>query len=81
MNRQHIFGGFHLVNLIMTKLKDHMTCYKFKYLPSFVENLLVKKDPLQDLLSSLNSVVSTNEKNVILTDHEFSTSVIMKSTK
>ena len=38
-----------------------------------MENLFVKKDPLQDLLSSLNSVVSTNERNVILTDHEFLT--------
>ena len=46
-----------------------------------MENLFVKKDPLQDLLSSLNSVVSTNERNVILTDHEFLASVIMKSTK
>ena len=33
---------------------------------SLVENLFVKKNPLQDLLSSLNFVISTNE---ILTDH------------
>ena len=28
-----------------------------------------KKNPLQDLLSSLNSVILTNERNEILTDH------------
>ena len=27
-----------------------------------VENLFVKKNPLQDLLSSLNAVISTNER-------------------
>ena len=36
---------------------------------SLVENLFVKKHPLQDLLSSLNFVISTNERNGILTDH------------
>ena len=36
---------------------------------SLVENLFVKKDPLQDLLSSLNAVISTNERNWILTGH------------
>ena len=35
---------------------------------SLVENLF-KKNPLQDLLSSLNAVISTNETNWILTDH------------
>ena len=34
-----------------------------------VENLFVKKNPLQDLLSSLNAVISTNERSWILTDH------------
>ena len=34
-----------------------------------MEILFVKKNPLQDLLSSLNSVISTNERNGILTDH------------
>ena len=34
-----------------------------------VENLFVKKNPLQDLLSSLNAVISTNERNWILTGH------------
>ena len=49
-------GGFHLVDLIRTEL-------------SLVENLFVTKNPLQDLLSCLNSVISTNERNGILTDH------------
>ena len=36
---------------------------------SLVENLFVKKNPLQDLLSSLNAVISTNERNLILAGH------------
>ena len=36
---------------------------------SLVETLLEKKNPLQDLLSSLNFVISTNERNGILTNH------------
>ena len=34
---------------------------------SLVENLFVKKNPLQDLISSLNAVISTNVRN--LTGH------------
>ena len=34
-----------------------------------VENSFVKKNPLQDLLSSLTFLISTNERNGILTDH------------
>jgi hypothetical protein len=35
---------------------------------SLVESLFLKH-PLQDLLSSLNAVISTNESNRILTGH------------
>ena len=35
---------------------------------SLVENLF-KKNPLQDLLSSVNAVISTNEKIEFITDH------------
>ena len=34
-----------------------------------VENLFFKKNPLQDLLSSLNAVISTNESTQIITGH------------
>ena len=34
-----------------------------------MENLFIKKTPLQDLLSILNSLISTNERNGVLTDH------------
>jgi hypothetical protein len=34
-----------------------------------VENLFVKENPLQGLLSSLNFIISTNERNLILTGH------------
>ena len=36
---------------------------------SLVKNSFVKKEPLQNLPSSLNSVISTNKRNGILTDH------------
>ena len=36
---------------------------------SLVENLFVKKNPLQDLLSSLNAAISTNESTRIITGH------------
>ena len=36
---------------------------------SLVDNLFLQKNPLQDVLSSLNAVISINEKNWILTDH------------
>ena len=34
-----------------------------------MEISFVKKDPLQDLLSSLNAVISTNESTEIITGH------------
>ena len=34
-----------------------------------MENLFVKKNPLQDLLSSLNAVLSTNESTEFITGH------------
>ena len=34
-----------------------------------MENLFVKKNPFQDLLSSMNAVISTNERAWILTGH------------
>ena len=36
---------------------------------SLVENLFFKKNPLQDLLSSVNAVISTNEKIEFITGH------------
>ena len=56
-------GGFQLVDLIITDLKDHMTCYKFKC-SHWWKSLFVKKI----LYSSQNFVISTNERNGILTD-------------
>ena len=35
--------------------------------PSLVENLSFKKNPLQDLLSSVNAVISTNERIEVIT--------------
>ena len=48
-------GGFQLIDLIITEL------LKIQGL-SLMEILFVKKNPLPDLLSSLNTVISTNER-------------------
>ena len=34
-----------------------------------MENLVLEKNPLQNLLSSLNAVISTNESTRIITGH------------
>ena len=44
-----------------------MTCYKFKC--SHWWKIYLKKNPLQDLLSSLNAVISTNESTEFVTGH------------
>ena len=36
---------------------------------SLMENLFLQKNPLQDLLSSVNAVISTNERVEFITDH------------
>ena len=36
---------------------------------SLVENLFLNKNPLQNLLSSLNAVISTNENTEFITGH------------
>ena len=53
-------GGFQLLDLIIPELKSHVIPYKVL---SLVENLFVKKNPSQDLLSSLNAIISTNERH------------------
>ena len=44
-----------------------MTCYKFEY--SHWWKIHLKKNPLQDLLSSLNAVISTNESTEFISGH------------
>ena len=60
-------GGFHLVGLIITELKDHMICYKFECSNWWKIYFFKKKKPLQDLLSSLYAVISTNESTQFIT--------------
>ena len=59
MSNYILHNGFHLADLIITRLKDNMTCYKLEG----------SHNPLQDLLSSMNTVISTNERAWILTGH------------
>ena len=47
--------------------KSHMTCYKFKC--SHWWKIYLKKKNLQDLLSSVNAVISTNERIEFITGH------------
>ena len=53
-------GGFQLLDLTITELKGHMTCSRSLIGGNFI---CQKKNPLGDLLSRLNAVISTNEKN------------------
>ena len=56
-----VLGGVQLLDLIITELKRH-DLLKTQGL-SLMEILFVKKNPLQDLLSSLNAGISTNERH------------------
>jgi hypothetical protein len=44
-----------------------MTSYRFEY--SHWWKIYLKKNPLQDFLSSLNAVISTNESTEFVTSH------------
>ena len=62
-------GGFQLLDLIITELKSQIpNLLKIQGL-SLVEILFVKENPLQDMLSSQNAVISTNERHWIITGH------------
>jgi hypothetical protein len=60
-------GSFQLEFVSIIRVKDHMTCYKLDC--SHWWKIYLKKNPLQDLLSSLNSVISTNESTLFITGH------------
>ena len=51
-----------MVDLIITELKDHMICYKLEC-SHWWKMYVSVKNPLQDLLSSMNAVISTNESS------------------
>ena len=67
LNSISVNGGFQLLDLIIMELKSHMTCWKSKVSHWWKFNL--SKNPLQDLLFSLNAVISTNERHWIITGH------------
>ena len=56
------YGVFQLLYLIITELKSHMTYQKSK-VSHWWKSYLSKKNPLQDLFSSLNAIISTNERH------------------
>ena len=59
-----VLGGFQLE---LSRVINHMTWYKFEW--SHWWKSYFKKNPLQDLLSSLNDVISTNESTEFITGH------------
>ena len=60
-------GGFQLEFVSISRVINHMTCYKFEC--SHWWKIYLKKNPLPDLLSSLNAVISTNESTQIIRGH------------
>ena len=67
MLAKHHMGGFQLEFVSISLVINHMTCYKFEC--SHWWKIYFIKNPLQDLLSSLNAVISTNESTRIITGH------------
>ena len=65
MEFQHI-GGFQLEFVSISQVINHMTCYN---LSTLIGGKFILKNPLQDLLSSLNAVISTNESIEFITGH------------
>ena len=60
-------SGFQLEFVSISRVISHMTCYKFKC--SHWWKIYLGKKSLQDLLSSVNAVISTNERIEFLTGH------------
>ena len=60
-------GGFHLKFASINQVINHMTFFKFKC--SHWWKICLKKKCLQDLLFSLNAVISTNEITEFITGH------------
>ena len=55
------------VGICTSRVIYYMTCYNFECSPWW--KMYSKKNPLQDLLFSLNAVISTNESTRIITGH------------
>ena len=55
--------GWFSVGICTSRVIYHMSCYNFECSPWW--KIYLKKKSLQDLLSSLNAVISTNDRNQI----------------
>ena len=51
-------GGFQLKDLSISQVINHVT-----FSSALIGGKVAKKNPLQDLLPSLNAVISTDERN------------------
>ena len=64
-------GGYHLQDISISQLKSHVIPYKLEH-SHWWKIYFSKKNPLQDLPSSLDAVILTNEKSRIYKgSHEF----------
>ena len=60
-------GGFQLEFVSISRVINHMTCYKFEC--SHWSKIYLKKNPLQDFLSSLKAAILTNESTEFISGH------------
>ena len=60
-------GGFQLEFVSISRVINHIAFYNFEC--SHWWKIYIKKNPLQDLPSSLIAVISTNESTRIITGH------------
>ena len=67
-NKKEENGGFQLEFVSMSRVINHMTCYNFECY-HWWKIYFEKKNPLQDLLSSLNAEISTNESTEFIIGH------------
>ena len=66
LHKKYTFCGFQLEFVSIGQVINHMTCYN---LSALIGEKFIQKNPLQDLLSSLNAIFSTNESTTILKGH------------
>ena len=66
--RLHIeLGGFQLEFVSISRVINHMTCYNSSGLIG--GKFILRRNPVQNLLSSLNAVISINESTQIIAGH------------
>ena len=60
---EQALGGFQLKLVSTSFVISHMPFLKFEWSHCIGGKLIIQKNPLHDLLSSLNAVISSNERH------------------